>query len=209
MVLGRWFNTIPYNRWYILLCYYGSSQGIMNLKSLLGLLRNVTIVSFEKGETLIEEGETKKEVFYIRKGLIRSYATDDMEDEITFQLYPEYHVVANLHALLFNEPSKFSYQALERTKTYSIDYDYFMEMTSKNPKLLEINRMYIGKRAMKQAFQRVEAFVFLSPEERYKRYVNDYPNVINRAPDKYIANVLGITPVSLSRIRKRIATKKS
>lgn len=61
---------------------------------------------------------------------------------------------------------------------------------------------------MKRAFQRIESFVFLSPEERYKKYVKDYPNVIDRAPDKYIANVLGITPVSLSRIRTRIASKK-
>jgi hypothetical protein len=68
--------------------------------------------------------------------------------------------------------------------------------------------MYIGKSIMKQAFQRVESFVFLSPEERYQKYIQDYPNVINRAPDKYIANVLGITAVSLSRIKGRIASKK-
>lgn len=185
------------------------NQEVMDLRSLLGLFRHVTIKSLKKGEILIPEGATSKDVFLIRKGLIRSYSTDDMEDEITFQLYPEYHVISNLHALLFNEPSKFNYQALEYTKVYSIDYNSIIEMTSKNPKLLEINRKFIGRKAMRQAFQRVESFVFLSPEERYKKYVKDYPNVINRAPDKYIANVLGITPVSLSRIRKRIATKKS
>ena len=180
----------------------------MSIRSLLSLLRNVTIKSFKKGEILIPEGATNQDVYFIRKGLIRSYSTDDMEDEITFQLYPEYHVVSNLHSLLFNEPSQFSYEALEYTKVYSIDYDSFVEMSSKNPKLLELNRTYLGKKAMKQAYQRVESFVFLSPEERYKKYIKDYPNLVNRAPDKYIANVLGITPVSLSRIRKRIATKK-
>ncbi len=180
----------------------------MNLRMLLVLLRNVDIKSIKKGEILIPEGSTNKDVYFIRRGLIRSYAIDDMEEEITFQLYPEYHVLSNIHSLLFNEPSKFSYQALEYTKVYAVDYDSFIEMTSKNPKLLEMNRRFLGKKAMKQAYQRVESFVFLSPEERYKKYVRDYPNIINRAPDKYIANVLGITPVSLSRIRKRIATKK-
>ena len=181
----------------------------MKIRSLLALFRNVTIKSIEKGEILIPEGATSKEFYFIRKGLIRSYATDDLEDEITFQLYAEYNIVTNIHAFLFDEPSKFHYQALELTKVYSIDYDRFMEVAPKNPKLLEMNRMYLGKQAMKQAFQRVESFVFLSPEERYKKYVKDYPNVINRAPDKYIANVLGVTPVSLSRIRNRIATKKN
>lgn len=173
------------------------------------MLRNVRIRTFEKGEFLIQAGSTSTEVYFIRKGLIRSYSIDEMEDEITFQLFPEDHLVTNLHAVLFNEPSKFYYQALEKSKAYSIDYDAFFEMVSKNPTLMGRNRVNFGQRAMKQAFQRVESFVFLSPEERYKKYVQDYPNVVNRAPDKYIANVLGITPVSLSRIRKRIATKKN
>ncbi|MEL7119601.1 MAG: Crp/Fnr family transcriptional regulator [Bacteroidota bacterium] len=181
----------------------------MNVRSLLALLRNVSVKSVEKGEILIKEKASGKEVFFIRKGLIRSFYTDDMGDEITFQLYSEHHMVTNIHSLLFNEPSKFTYQALEDTKTYGINYASFMKLTSMDPELLKLNRMHFGKRAMKQAFQRVESFVFLSPEERYKRYVKDYPNVINRAPDKYIAHVLGITPVSLSRIRNRIASKKN
>jgi len=48
----------------------------------------------------------------------------------------------------------------------------------------------------------------MSPEERCLKYVSDYPNLVNRVPDKYIANVFGITPVSLSRSRMRIAAKK-
>ena len=180
----------------------------MNIRNLLGLLRHVAIRSIEKGEILIKEGSMKKDVYFIRKGLIRSYATDDMEDEITFQLYPEYNVVSNIHTLLLDEPSQFTYQALERTKVYVIDHASFIEVTSNNPNYLEINRRFLGKRAMKLAFQRVESFVFLSPEKRYKKYIEDYPNIINGAPDKYIANVLGITPVSLSRIRKRIASRK-
>ena len=173
------------------------------------MFRHVTVQSIEKREIIIHKGTTKKDVFFIRKGLIRSYATNELEEEITFQLYPEYHIVTNIHSLLFDEPSKFSYQALEASKVYSMDYESYMEITAKNPEFLEINRRFLGKKAMTLAFQRVESFVFLSPEERYQKYVKDYPSLINRAPDKYIAHVLGITPVSLSRIRNRIATKKS
>jgi hypothetical protein len=61
---------------------------------------------------------------------------------------------------------------------------------------------------LKQTFGRIDSFVLLSPEERYKKYIKDFPGIVNRAPDKHIANVLGITPVSLSRIRKRIASEK-
>ncbi len=180
----------------------------MKIRSLLSLFRSVRIKKFDKGELLINQGSTEKEVFFIRKGLVRSYYTNKKLEDITFQLYPEYNALVNIHALLFDEPSKFIYEAYEPTKAYIISYEALMELTSKNSDLLEMNRRFIGRKALKQVFQRVESFVCQSPEERYEKYVRDYPNIINRAPDKYIANVLGITPVSLSRIRNRISTKK-
>jgi CRP-like cAMP-binding protein len=181
----------------------------MDLRSLLVLLRNVKIRTFEKGEILIREGSTKDDMFFVRKGLVRSYYIDEKVDEITFQLYPETHGFGNVHSIFFNEPSKFTYQTLERTKVYIIDFGSFNDVVSKNPKLMEVNRVYLISRLMKQLYYRVESFVLLSPEERYRKYVKDHPNIINRAPDKYIANILGITPVSLSRIRNRIASKKT
>ncbi|HHP7242971.1 MAG TPA: Crp/Fnr family transcriptional regulator [Cyclobacteriaceae bacterium] len=177
---------------------------------MLNLIRNVRIKFFDKGEIIIPRGSTLNEIYFIRKGLVRSYSdaqTPDQE-EITFQLFPENNIFANTHTIILKETCRFSFQALEPTKVYVIDYEHFVDATSKDLNLLNMNRTFMGKRLMKQAFQRIESFVFLTPEERYKKYIKDYPNVVNRAPDKYIANVLGITPTSLSRIRKRIATKK-
>lgn len=180
---------------------------MMNIRILLKLFRHITITTYEKGDIVIQKGETAKNLFFIRKGLIRSYATNEKMEEITFQLFPEYHIFGNIHSVLLNKPSNFCFEALERTKVYSIDYDDYYKVAIKHPELVELNQSFLGKRVLNQAFQRVEAFVFLSPEERYQKYVKDYPNVIGRAPDKYIANVLGITPGSLSRIRNRIASK--
>lgn len=172
------------------------------------LFRHIKIKSFAKGEMIIQQGSTSKEVYFVRKGLIRSYFTNEKLEEITFHLLPEHHLFTSVHTILFDEPSRFSYQALEPTKVYSIDYDSYFDVATKNPNLLELNRRHFGKRVLKQSFQRVESFVLLTPEERYKKYLEDYPNVIGRAPDKYIANVLGITPTSLSRIRSRISSNK-
>ncbi|MEO1213156.1 MAG: Crp/Fnr family transcriptional regulator [Bacteroidota bacterium] len=178
------------------------------MRNLLLLLRHLRINTIEKGEIIIEKGELRKDVYFVRKGLIRSFFINEKSEEITFHLLPENHVFGNIHAILFDEPSLFSYQALERTKVYTIEYDAYFKVVEKNPEILEINRMHFNKTVLRQAFQRVESLVLLSPEDRYKKYVKDYPNVIGRTPDKYIANVLGITPTSLSRIRKRISSKK-
>ena len=181
----------------------------MNFRNLIQFFRHVRIRTIKKGTIIVDVGDTKKELFFIRKGLIRSYLITDEEEEITFQLFPESHICGNVTAILFDEPSRFRFQALERSKVYAIDYDAFHHFAAQNPEFSALNIRHLSKSVMKQAFQRVESFVFLSPEERYKKYVKDYPDVVNRAPDKYIAHVLGITPVSLSRIRSRIASRKS
>ena len=181
---------------------------LMKLLSFLSVLRNSKSRTFEKGVTIIEEGSKENQVFFIRKGLVRCFFVNEKGDEITFQLFPEHRVVLNFHTLLFNKPSKFEFQTLERTRVYQIDEQYFQSALVKNPKLLESSRQFIFRKNLQQVYERVESFVLLSPEERYLRYCKEYPGVVNRAPDKYIASILGITPVSLSRIRKRITSKK-
>lgn len=180
----------------------------MNFKSLLVLFRKIKVQRCASGDILIKEGSSNNNIYFVRKGLVRSYVNDEQGNEITFQLYPESSVLTNVHFILFKQSSRFNYEAIEDTKVYEIDYDSFVEVASKSSELLELNRTYFGKRIIQGAFQRIESFVFLTPEERYKKYLKDYPSLVNRVPDKYIANILGITPVSLSRIRKRISSKK-
>lgn len=180
----------------------------MNIKHLYILIKNLSSKTFEKGEVIIKEGDTTNSVFYIRKGLVRSYLMNDKGDQITFQLFAEKQLFGNVHAILFNEPSKFSFETLEKTKVYFTDLKTFQHLSSSNSDFLKNNEVIFGRQIFKQAFQRIDSFIFLSPEMRYLQYLKDYPNIINRVPDKYIANVLGITPVSLSRIRKRISMKK-
>ncbi|MEH0157104.1 Crp/Fnr family transcriptional regulator [Limibacter armeniacum] len=180
----------------------------MNIKILFALLRNLGVKNFKKGEIILNEGDSNKVVFFIRKGLVRSYLINEKGEEITFQLFPENQIFGNVHAILFNDSSKFFYEAFEKTKVYYTDLQSFQELTASYPDVLGTNRGGVGRQILKQAFQRLDSFVFLSPEERYRQYIKDHPNIINRVPDKYIANVLGITPVSLSRIRSRIAGKR-
>ena len=163
--------------------------------------------SFAPGEHLIKEGSLKKELFYIRKGLIRVYKIKENGDEITTALRWESKIIASPDIILFDQASQFYYQALEVTDVFSMDYDVLQTLISGNPKL-EANRKYVLQNILKEVINRMDSFVLCSPEERYLNYIKANPDVVNRVPDKYIANVLGITPVSLSRIRKRIVQKQ-
>ena len=163
--------------------------------------------TYAANEYLIQEGSLRREVFYIKKGLVRSFAINEKGDEITLSLFWEHHLVVSPDIILFNQASRFYFQALELTEVLYLNYDVLQNIVESNPKL-EKNRKFIFQRALKETQKRIESFVLYSPEERYIRYVAENPDIVNRVPNKYIANVLGITPVSLSRIRKRIASKK-
>ncbi len=179
----------------------------LEAQDIYSLIKSAKNKTYAPSEYLIEEGTKRRDIFYLKKGLIRSFIVNEKGDEITMGLKWENHVVASPDIILHGQASRFYFQALEHTDVLLMDYDLLQNIISKNPKL-EKSRKYIFQRMLKEAQERIESFVLYSPEERYIRYIESNPELINRVPNKYIANVLGITPVSLSRIRKRLATKK-
>ena len=109
---------------------------------------------------------------------------------------------------LLNEPSRYYLQAIEPTEMLVMELKTMREIVHGHPKYEAGLRFFLSD-SLLQAVQLIDDFILLSPEERYLKFVKEHPNLLNRVPNKYIANILGITPVSLSRIRKRIATKRS
>ena len=179
----------------------------MNTKFLLRLIRHLKVKTFEKGEILINSESRREDFFFIRKGLVRSYHFNEKAEEITFQLFSESNFFGNAHAIFLNKPSKFTYEAIERTKVYTLYFDDFRKILAGNAESIDFEKSFIFRSTMSQILNRMESFVLLTPEERYKKYLQDHSKIIHRVPDKYIASVLGITPVSLSRIRGRLAAK--
>lgn len=153
----------------------------------------------------IQEGCEKRYIGYLKKGLVRAYTFDEKGDEKTFLLRWENQIVASHDRILLNRPSRFTYETLEPSEIVKMDYEA-MDHIIRNMGL-EHSRLDILQHMLKESLEHLESFVLLSPEERYLEFIQKQPNIFNRVPDKYIANVLGITPVSLSRIRKRVASR--
>lgn len=159
------------------------------------------------GEVYINAGITYHKVAFIKSGLIRAYHLKQNGEEITLLLRWENQFIGAADTIIFEKPSRFVYQALEDTVLMELDYMKAQPIIDSNSRLsARRNRFILSMLA--DSMNRVEAFVLLSPEERYLQLVQDKPNIVNRVPDKYLATLLGITPVSLSRIRKRIASAK-
>ena len=179
----------------------------LSLQDAQDLLKNAKSASFKKKKIIFEEGSKDTQVYFLRKGLVRMYHIKENGEEITFSLIPEHNVVANFDFIATEKPSKFYYETLENCSFFRIDYQVLDSILSKNAKL-EANRKYFLRKIIFNVKERLETFVLMNPEERYLKFITDFPDLTNRVPDKYIANVLGITAVSLSRIRKRISSKR-
>ncbi|MEC4005703.1 Crp/Fnr family transcriptional regulator [Flavobacterium sp. SUN052] len=186
--------------------YFGLFKNL-ELKDFTAIFKLAKIRKIKVSEIYINEGDFYNKIGYIKKGLIRGYFIKENGDEITTIIRWEDQFITSHDGVLFNKPSRLFYQALENTTLIEVDYDVAQTFMAKNPKLEE-GRKHFMLKMLAESITRVESFLLLSPEERYLQFIKDKPDIINRIPDKYIATLLGITPVSLSRIKKRIFHKK-
>jgi CRP-like cAMP-binding protein len=155
------------------------------------------------GEIFIDFGVLSVKLAYIKSGIVRGYAIKKNGEEATLVLRSEDEFVASYDCILNNEKSRACYHALEDTILLEIDFAAMMDLVNKNPKY-QAGRKYFFTNLARKLTERMESFVLHSPEERYQKFLKMHSSLAQRIPDKYIASYLGITPVSLSRIRKRI-----
>lgn len=179
----------------------------LSMKEINYFLNSAKLKVYKKKELLIDFGSSSTEVFFINKGLVRVYYINEKGTETTLALLPESNIIVNLDQILYDKKSRFYFEAFEKTQTFSLDYQFVQDIFEAHPKL-EKNRKYMLHFILKQMQKRIESFVLFNSEERYEMFIKDNPGIDQRVPDKYIANVLGITPVSLSRIRSKINQKK-
>jgi CRP-like cAMP-binding protein len=177
----------------------------LDLKDIYDIIKIAHVKKLASGDIYIEQGATHQKLGYIRKGLIRAYHLRENGDDLTLFLQWEGKFIASHDAIIHQRPSRFIYQALEDTVLMELDYAKAEPILNNNPRLSSTQATFL-RNMLAETMDRVESFVLLSPEERYLQLVREKPNIVNRVPDKYLATLLGITPVSLSRIRKRISS---
>lgn len=163
--------------------------------------------SLQEGEYFIREGESSALTGYVLEGLIRTWHCNERGEELTLSLSCEDTMVASHDHILYKQPSRFMYQAMEPTSLLVMSYDDIEAMMSKHPSF-EVLRHYFIMQLLGASVKRLESFILMNAEERYQQFVANKPNLVQRVPGKYLASLLGITPVSLSRIRTRIARSK-
>ena len=179
----------------------------LNPSDALELMGTFRLRRLAKDEIYNPPGEVFRKVFYVVKGMLRSYVVTDNGEEKTLFFRWEGHFGGAYESLLRNEPTKLIFRAIEKCHLLEADYDALDKLSDKHPQLMKM-RLNSNLHSMEIMMQKIESFVLDKPIDRYLNLVETKPEIVNRVPDKYIASFIGVTPVSLSRIRKRLAETK-
>lgn len=157
-----------------------------------------------KGSILLRQGEICSDVFFVSSGLLRSYTVDDGGKEHILQFSPENWWIADRNSFFYGEPSLFFVDAVEDSRVVLLNHDFETRMQDLVPGYSRFNTRALHN-AIRFMQRRINLLLSADAEERYLDFISLYPNVTLRVPQWMIASYLGITPESLSRVRRELA----
>jgi cAMP-binding proteins - catabolite gene activator and regulatory subunit of cAMP-dependent protein kinases len=178
----------------------------IDLKIVEELVANCKSFTVQKGEFILQEGEICKHSFFVENGLLRQYSIDDKGKEHILQFAPENWFISDRESTFFNLPSNYFIQALENSTITQIDEDFIIQLSQQNKSFVEFNNKLLHNH-IRHLQKRINLLLSATAEERYLAFIKIYPDILLRVPQTMVASYLGITPESLSRIRKELATK--
>jgi len=156
-----------------------------------------------KGEYYIREGKMEKNIAFVIEGNLRQFYTSDGQEKTTY-FYFENHLMSSYFSCLTGKPSQVSIEALTDCRLLVFRYETIKSLYNQSQTWERFGRLLAEYIAMGLE-ERMVGLLTLSPEERYHALLqSNKQKILERIPQHYIANYLGITPVSLSRIRNRV-----
>jgi CRP-like cAMP-binding protein len=163
----------------------------------------------KKRENLIKEGQICTEISLVLRGALRQYHLVDGEEKTTF-FHFENHFACNYESFLTQQPSDITIEALEDCEVLYFSAETLKRLYRLYPKYEVFGRL-IAENVYLCAMERLKTFLLKSPEERYRKFLTTLESdiILERVPQHYIASYLGITPVSLSRIRARLSRQNA
>lgn len=161
---------------------------------------------YKKDEFVLRANEYCQYSFFVEQGLLKQYYIDDKGKEHILQFAAEGWIVTDRESVYFNRPAQYFIQAIENTKVSLINDELIKKLEQEIPSFRDFNNRLLHHHI--SALQsRIVLLLGHSAEDRYLHFIKTYPDILLRVPQTLVASYLGITPESLSRVRKDLATR--
>jgi CRP-like cAMP-binding protein len=159
-----------------------------------------------KRQYLLQAGDVCKRAAFVSRGCLRLYSLDDTGRERILNLAIEGSWLVDVESFQHQEPAASNIDALEDSELLLIDNATIEKARLISPKW-DLYYMAVLRKDLEVAAGRIADFVGASAEERYLSFLSKYPDLFQRIPLHQIASYLGVTPQTLSRIRKQLSKR--
>ncbi len=184
------------------LIYYINKWSNINKQDEAKILSAFEPVSIKKKKDLLVSGQVCNYLYFIKKGCLRSFYVDTKGVEHVYQIRMDNNWIGDIDSYFTRQNSKYNIEAFEDSDLLRIPVDRLEQLLIEIPGLERYFRILFQK-AYINALNRLSATMWETAVDRYNEMLKEHPEIFQRVPLVHIASYLGITPESLSRIRKQ------
>jgi CRP-like cAMP-binding protein len=195
-------NPPPFER----LRVYLEQKGAFTREDLAFLRELFVARSLSKGEFLQRTSEPARHTAFVARGCLRSYVIDDEGKEHIIQFAPEDWWLSDTESLSSGGPATFFIDALEESEALLIDPPSHQRILERVPAYAAAFRVGLQRHAAAKD-RRIVTSLSASAEKRYLDFTARYPSIVRRVPQRMLASYLGISPETLSRVRRKLSRK--
>lgn len=171
------------------------------------LIESVTkIKRLRKKQFLLQQGDVWKYNAFVNRGFLKTFSIDANGKEHIMNFSPENYWTGDRESLTNQTPSDFNIDAIEDSEVVLINKEDFEMLCLKMPHFNNLVNSILQKSFIVSQ-NRIHANISLPAEEKYQNFLNKFPMLINRIPQHMIASYIGITPETLTRIRRNAVGK--
>lgn len=159
------------------------------------------VVSLKKGDYFLKTGRYSDRLGFVNSGIIREFVQYN-DKEVTKWISTEGYFVVDLASFIFQQTARWNIQALTDCELYVIEHKDYQRIGQVVPSWSELEKLFLSK-CFIVLEDRILQHLSMSAEERFNKLFNFNPELFNQVPLQYLASMLGMTPETLSRIRKK------
>lgn len=181
--------------------YISSYFGIVRADDLSLIASHFKEEQLSKGDFYLKTGQACEKLSFIQSGYLRIYH-QTLDKEVTQWISTQGYFVTDLASLVFDSPARWTIQALSDAKLFTINKLEYNNLGNILPEWHQLEKLFLAK-CFTILEDRVFSHLSMDSEERYTRFFEQNKDLFNQVPLQYIASMLGMTPETFSRIRKK------